>query len=73
LLKGHEPADSFLERGPADLDATDNYEQIAECPGAVVGPDKLLQQIGEGGVKRSRWGAGRVVNVRNSLFLTPED
>jgi eukaryotic-like serine/threonine-protein kinase len=50
LLKAHEPADSFLERGPADLDATDNYEPIAECPGAVVGPYKLLQQIGEGGM-----------------------
>jgi hypothetical protein len=38
LLKAHEPADSFLERGPADLDATDNYEPITEGPGAVIGP-----------------------------------
>ena len=50
MLKAHEPADSFLERGPAALDATDNFEPIAEPPGAVIGPYKLLQQIGEGGM-----------------------
>ena len=50
LLKAHEPADSFLERGPSVLDATDDYEAIAECAGTVVGPYKLLQQIGEGGM-----------------------
>ena len=50
LLKAHEPADSFLERGPAVLDATDNYEPIAERPGTVIGPYKLMEQIGEGGM-----------------------
>jgi eukaryotic-like serine/threonine-protein kinase len=50
LLKAHEPADSFLERGPSVLDATDDYEAIAESAGTVVGPYKLLQQIGEGGM-----------------------
>jgi eukaryotic-like serine/threonine-protein kinase len=50
LLKAHEPADSFLERGPSVLDATDNYEPIAERAGTVIGPYKLLQQIGEGGM-----------------------
>ena len=50
LLNAHEPTDSFLERGPAVLDATDNYEPIAECPGTVIGPYKLMEQIGEGGM-----------------------
>jgi eukaryotic-like serine/threonine-protein kinase len=50
LLKAHEPAESFLERGPSVLDATDDYEPIAECAGTVIGPYKLLQQIGEGGM-----------------------
>ncbi len=50
LLKAHEPAGSFLERGPAVLDVTDNYEPIDERAGAVIGPYKLLQQIGEGGM-----------------------
>ncbi len=50
LLKAHEPADSFLERGPAVLDATDNYEPIAEHAGTVIGPYKLIEQIGEGGM-----------------------
>ncbi len=50
LLKAHEPADKFLERGPEDLDATDNFESVSERAGAVIGPYKLLQQIGEGGM-----------------------
>ena len=50
LLKAHEPADSFLERGPAVLDATDDYEPIAERPGTAIGPYKLMEQIGEGGM-----------------------
>jgi eukaryotic-like serine/threonine-protein kinase len=50
LLKAHEPADSFLERGPAVLDATGNIEPIAECAGTAIGPYKLMEQIGEGGM-----------------------
>ncbi len=50
LLKAHEPGDSFLERGPAVLDATDNDEPIAEHAGTVIGPYKLIEQIGEGGM-----------------------
>ncbi len=50
LLKAHEPADGFLESSPAVVDATDDYQPIDERPGAVIGPYKLLQQIGEGGM-----------------------
>src|SRR5271163_2159785 len=50
LLKAHEPADSFLERGPADLDATDDFEPNSELAGAVIGPYNLIEPIGEGGM-----------------------
>ncbi len=50
LLKAREPADGFLERGPAAVDATDSFEPIAERPGTVIGPYKLMEQIGEGGM-----------------------
>jgi serine/threonine protein kinase/tetratricopeptide (TPR) repeat protein len=47
LLKAHEQAESFLER-PAHMPA--NVPAIAEGPGTLIGPYKLLQQIGEGGM-----------------------
>jgi serine/threonine-protein kinase len=48
LLQRHQQAGSFLE-GPAPaLVATDD-EPTCERPGTVIGPYKLLEQIGEGG------------------------
>src|SRR5439155_17326627 len=44
LLKAHERAGHFLDNG-ADLGATLD-EPIREAPGAVIGPYKLLEQIG---------------------------
>jgi tetratricopeptide (TPR) repeat protein/serine/threonine protein kinase len=48
LLRVYEEERSFLESSPvghtAKIDAP-----IAECPGAFIGPYKLLEQIGEGG------------------------
>ncbi|MHC5044038.1 MAG: hypothetical protein ACYTGI_16865 [Planctomycetota bacterium] len=41
LLKAHESAGSFLESPAAP---------VAEGPGARIGPYKLLQRIGEGGM-----------------------
>src|SRR3954454_69905 len=39
------------QRSPGMLDATINHEPpIAERPGTIIGPYKLLQQIGEGGM-----------------------
>jgi serine/threonine protein kinase/tetratricopeptide (TPR) repeat protein len=49
LLAAH-AADNPLDRPPADLDRTGAYEPPAERPGASVGPYKLLQEIGEGGM-----------------------
>ncbi len=35
---------------PLAVDATDDYAPIAERPGTVIGPYKLMEQIGEGGM-----------------------
>src|SRR5262245_9950005 len=48
LLDAHERAGSFLQ-GPAAAGLTDAYRPVSEAPGTVIGPYKLLQQIGEGG------------------------
>ena len=49
LLKAHAKAGDFLNKVPADISATKDQQPI-EKPGAVIGPYKLLQQIGEGGM-----------------------
>ncbi|MBA3485388.1 MAG: protein kinase [Pirellulales bacterium] len=50
LLAEHERQESFILDFPPDgLDATVDHH-ISECPGTVIGPYKLLQQIGEGGM-----------------------
>jgi serine/threonine protein kinase/Flp pilus assembly protein TadD len=49
LLKAHNDVGSFLD-GPAfDAQRTGPMEPIAEQPGTIIGPYKLLEQIGEGG------------------------
>jgi serine/threonine protein kinase len=50
LLKAHEPENSFLEHRPPALGATVDELPIAERPGTVIGPYKLMEQIGEGGM-----------------------
>jgi eukaryotic-like serine/threonine-protein kinase len=49
LLDAHLAAGSFLESPAPDLDATRDLPQSADGPGTVIGPYKLLEQIGEGG------------------------
>ncbi|PHS02230.1 MAG: hypothetical protein COA78_21690 [Blastopirellula sp.] len=49
LLKAGSEDQSFLENGPAGLDATEMHTSVTEKAGESVGPYKLLQQIGEGG------------------------
>ncbi|HVK07874.1 MAG TPA: protein kinase [Gemmataceae bacterium] len=46
LLQAHDSPDSFL-REPVEWTAA--YEPISERPGSVVGPYKLLEEIGDGG------------------------
>src|SRR5207245_10098708 len=49
LLQRHEQPGIFLESPAPNLVATVD-EPIREGPGTVIGPYKLLQQIGEGGM-----------------------
>src|SRR5438552_16284090 len=49
LLRRHEQPDSFLERPAGEPGATVD-EPAADRPGAVIGPYKLVQPIGEGGM-----------------------
>jgi serine/threonine protein kinase/tetratricopeptide (TPR) repeat protein len=50
LLKAHVEAGSFLDKGAVAPDATIDRTPITEQPGTVIGPYKLLEQIGEGGM-----------------------
>ncbi len=49
LLTAHERAGSFLEHPLADVAVTTD-DPIRERPGTVIGPYKLMEQIGEGGM-----------------------
>jgi serine/threonine protein kinase/tetratricopeptide (TPR) repeat protein len=50
LLAVHPQAGNFLNKPAPALAATGEEVPIAERPGTVIGPYKLLQQIGEGGM-----------------------
>jgi eukaryotic-like serine/threonine-protein kinase len=53
LLHAYDMAGSFLDVPANDLtlgETTHAADQLREAPGSVVGPYKLLQQIGEGGM-----------------------
>src|SRR5262245_22578541 len=49
LLQEHDGASRFMNRPAAQPPATDIFRPITEGPGTLIGPYKLLQQIGEGG------------------------
>jgi serine/threonine protein kinase len=48
LVRDHFRAGAFLERPAAHLGAI-AYDPVSEQPGTVIGPYKLMEQIGEGG------------------------
>jgi serine/threonine protein kinase len=50
LLRAHEDPNGFLQSRPDRPPATVVNVAIAEQPGTCIGPYKLLQQIGEGGM-----------------------
>ena len=51
MIAAQSQAASFLEQPALILDSTANHDApIAERPGTMIGPYKLLQQIGEGGM-----------------------
>ena len=49
LLNAHPKADGLFQSQPPGLAATTAGPTIDERPGSVIGPYKLLQQLGEGG------------------------
>jgi serine/threonine protein kinase/tetratricopeptide (TPR) repeat protein len=49
LLEASERAGSFLESPAPAPDVTVDLPRVSEGPGTVIGPYKLLEQIGEGG------------------------
>src|SRR5271165_7024174 len=55
LIEAHERPESLLDRAAlaprtADPPATPDLPSLAEGPGTVIGPYKLMEQIGEGGM-----------------------
>ena len=50
LLHAHDQTGSFLESPPVQSSATVDGPPLTEKPGTIIGPYKLLQQIGEGGM-----------------------
>ncbi len=50
LLRAHDASDGFLRDQPSRPPATVDSEPISERPGTVIGPYKLMEQIGEGGM-----------------------
>jgi serine/threonine protein kinase/tetratricopeptide (TPR) repeat protein len=67
LLRHHQLADSFLEC-PTAASATTFDVSLGESPGTVIGPYKLLQQIGEGGMGVV-WMAEQEQPVRRKVAL----
>jgi eukaryotic-like serine/threonine-protein kinase len=50
LLQAHAKGEGILDRDLAERTPTGFYESPSEGPGTMIGPYKLLQQIGEGGM-----------------------
>jgi serine/threonine protein kinase len=49
LIKADAEAGSFLAKPALDEDRTHPFVPLGERPGSIIGPYKLLEQIGEGG------------------------
>ena len=50
LLSCHDESEGLLDAAPPGLEGTVDLSEVSERPGTVIGPYKLLQQIGEGGM-----------------------
>jgi tetratricopeptide (TPR) repeat protein/serine/threonine protein kinase len=68
LLQAHQEAGSLPDAAPSELDQTGAYRAQAECPGTVIGPYKLLEQIGEGGMG-AVWMAEQAQPVQRKVAL----
>ena len=67
LLRAHDKAGGFLAESPAAAGVTVD-RPVGEGPGTVIGPYKLLQQIGEGGMG-TVWMAQQHEPVRRVVAL----
>jgi serine/threonine protein kinase len=68
LLRAVAEAGSFLESPPPGLEATRDLSKLTEPPGTQIGPYKLLQLVGEGGMG-SVWMAEQHEPVRRRVAL----
>ncbi len=50
LLRAHDASGGFLGNLSSQSDATEDFEPILERAGTVIGPFKLMEQIGQGGM-----------------------
>jgi serine/threonine protein kinase/tetratricopeptide (TPR) repeat protein len=66
LLKAHDKAGQFLAPSPLPTNAI--VDQPAEMPGTTIGPYKLLEQIGEGGMG-TVWMAQQTEPVKRVVAL----
>ncbi len=50
LILAHERPESLLDQPAGNLAPTQNFQDATEKPGDTIGPYKILQQVGEGGM-----------------------
>jgi WD40 repeat protein/serine/threonine protein kinase len=68
LLDAHEEPQGPLDTPPAGVEGTVDLPRSSESPGSYVGPYKLLEQIGEGGMG-AVWMAEQQEPVRRKVAL----
>jgi serine/threonine protein kinase len=68
MLKAHAAGEGPLDRGALRDQQTGAYEQAAEKPGTVIGPYKLMEPIGEGGMG-TVWMAQQTEPVKRLVAL----
>src|SRR6266700_2119276 len=67
LLSAHEESQGPLDRGPAPLSAPADAVHT-ETPGTIIGPYKLIEQIGEGGMA-TVWMAQQTAPVKRLVAI----